>query len=387
MNTYIKDTYKDLHTRTLLHGYNGMTKLEKERVFNVLKYLSDGKCVINLVDRFKNSDKLRKEFVELIKKSNNYDELKESINGCETDECLMAHAILSFHIDPKSLLMLTTAIHTRVKPLDEGKNAWFDNFSLNAFLYQLTTFVYNDYDDNSDDSIFSISRNKELIKKDKTLRNPQSLLYNLGNLYRTFLEFGIGTKEEIYKLSNKQATEYLDKLVEKYPYFTYQCHGCDCFEIESKTCKISDIYDFSNRYPNTIVGGILNTETYRSGRGQHWVALLFLNCTSYLICSQAGNYNSFHDGGVLIGELNKYGFAEHYNKISIQKDSSNCGLFSLLSNLMAINNLDEINSKGEKGSLDIRKIVDEIGVNAKGINSKGIFKLKENLIGWMSMLE
>ena len=386
MNTYIKDTYVDLHTRTLLHGYEGMTNLEKERVFNVLKYLSTKNISFNGAERFKGSNKLRKEFTDLISKSNSYDELKNSINGCETDECLMAHAILSFHIDPKSLLMLTTAIHTRVKPLNEGKNAWFDNFSLNAFLYQLTTFIYNDYDNNNDDSVFSINKPEGLIKNDKKISNPQSLLYNLGNLYRTFLEFRIGTKEEIYNLTNEEALTCLDKLVDKYPYFTYQCHGCDCFELESKTCRIRDIYEFTKRYPKTLVGGILNTETYRSGRGQHWVALLFLDCTSYLICSQAGNYNSFHDNNILINELNKYGFAEHYNKICIQKDNSNCGLFSLLSNLVAIINLDEINLSNQNNGLSTKKIVEEIGVNGKGINSKGIFKLKENLIGWIVKL-
>ena len=392
MDTYVNDTYVDLQTRTLLHDHNGMTKDEKEKTFKVLKYLAtQKKPLINNVDIFAGADKLRSEFTKCVNESESYDDLKNKIRGCSTDECLMAHAILSFHIEPKSLLMITTSIHTRAKPLNEGKNAWFDNFTLNSYLYQLSTFVYSDYDNNTDSSIFSITKPKNLINKNYSLSNPQSLLYNLGNLYRTFINFEIGSKEEIYKLNNGEATKKLDELVEKYPYFTYQCHGCDCFDINSKTCTLKDIREFTNRYPNTLVGGILNTETYRSGRGQHWMALLFLNGTAYLFCSQGSNFTSFHDNSNLVKQLNSLGFAELYNPQTIQKDNSNCGLFSVLSNLSAIENLDRLNSNlnlsGKDRMLDVTEIVKDIGTNANGYTKGGIYKLKESLIGWMSLLK
>lgn len=428
MKTYIKDTYINLKTKTLLHSFSGMTELEKKRVYSVLKYISNTNHINETPDHVYNdikiegSDNLKNELTKVINESKTYDEIKNKIEGCVTDECLMAHAIIAYHIEPKSLLMLTTAIHTRVKPmLSEGKDGWFDNFSLNSYLYQLTTFVYSDYDKNDDDSVYSVSKpikikNKtinnsadksivgpedkknrppvqgglsfnifgsgsNLINKSQKLNNPQSLLYNLGNLYRTFVEFNIGRKHDIDSMNNNKATEYLDKLVEKYPYFTFQCHGCDCFELSSKTCTIFDIVQFMKRYPRTLVGGILNTETYRSGRGQHWVAVLFLNSTVYLICSQAGNFNDFNDGGNLIKQFNKYGLAQQYNKIRIQNDNSNCGLYSTLSNLFAIIELDRINKTGER-FLNLNNIVENIGEDARNINKKGIYKLKEVLIGW-----
>lgn len=403
MKSYIKDTYVNLKTRTLLHGCSGMSEGEKKSVYNVLKYLAcREKPIFKYESQTDGGDFISADLTKVIKNSKTYDEIKNQIDGCMTDECLMAHAILAYHIDPKSLLMLTTAIHTRVKPMiDGGKDGWFDNFSLNSYLYQLTTFVYQDHDDN-DDSTYSITKPKSnLINPTQTLDNPQDLLYHLGNLYRCFKEFGIATKEEIYQLSNDEATNKLDKLIEKYPYYTYQCHGCDVFNIKDRSCNIKDIFQFCKRYPHTIIGGILNTETYASGRGQHWVCLLFRDSTAYLLCSQAGDFNSFHDGGDLIKQLNTYGFAQKYNGETIQKDNSNCGLYSTLFNLMALMQLDEIN-KGKTNmegglkikfknfdtnnnqipKLNITKIVKQIGTNAKGINDKGIYQLKKRLIDW-----
>lgn len=382
--TYINDTYTNLNTRTLLHDSNGMTKIEKEKIYKILDFLaSQPKLLYNCEDKYIFIPELRKKMISLIKSKNNYDDIKNSIKDCKTDECFMAHVLLCFHAIPKALLMISTSIHTRVRPmLEEGKTGWFDNFSLNAYLYQLTTVVYSEYDDNSDDSMFSINKPKLLIKNEKKISNPKSLLYNLGNLYRCFFEFNISHEDEIMRLSNEEALNYLDKLVEKYPYFTYQCHGCDCFELSSKTCTIQDISEFSKRYPNTLIGGILNTETYSSGKGQHWMAVLFLNSQVYLICSQGGDFNSFHDKNRLNSQLNKFGFGKQYNSTIIQNDSSNCGLYSVLSNLMALIQLNNLNKLEKDIFLNIAEIVDNIGNDAKKLNKKGIYKLKERLIGW-----
>lgn len=391
--SYIKDTYINLKTRTLLHDYNGMSEIEKEKIFKILSYLANLPTLLyNQPDKYSFVPEMRQKIISTIKHSKKYDDIKSSIINCTSDECLMAHMLLTFHAIPKSLLMITTSIHTRVKPMiEEGKDAWFDNFSLNAYLYQLTTIVYSDFDDNNDTSVFSINKPLLLINKNKTITNPKSLLYNLGNLYRCFLEFEIPSKEKIDCLSNIEALNYLDKLVEKYPYFTYQCHGCDCFDMSSKTCSIRDISEFSKRYPNTLIGGILNTETYASGKGQHWMAMLFLNSQVYLICSQASNFDSLHDGGKLVKQLNQFGFGKQYNPKTIQHDSSNCGLYSVLSNLMAIIQLNDINTNtstikfegsNSKTLLNIAEIINDIGNDAKKINKKGIYKLKERLIGW-----
>jgi hypothetical protein len=246
----------------------------------------------------------------------------------------------------------------------------------------------------------------DLINESNKLTNPNDLLFHLGNLYRCFKEFGIGTKEEIYKLSHEEAVSKLDDLNEKYPYYTYQCHGCDVFDISDRSCSISDIKEFCDRYPNSIVGGILNTETYASGKGQHWVCLLFRDSTVYLMCSQAGDFSSFHDQGKLLKQLTQFGFGQKYNSETIQKDGSNCGLYSTLFNLVSIIQLDKINNKtigqnmnGGKlirkhsetvvmntaskiPKLDISEIVKQIGINAEIMHSQGIFQLKNKLIGW-----
>ena len=408
IKSYIKDTYVNLKTRTLLHDHNGMSNGEKQCVYNVLKYLATrDKPIFNHESQYNGGNFITSDLTKIIKSSSNYDEIKNKIEGCKTDECLMAHAILAYHIDPKSLLMLTTAIHTRVKPmLNDGKNGWFDNFSLNSYLYQLTTFVYEDFEDN-DSSTYTIAKPKTtLINESKKLTNPNDLLFHLGNLYRCFKEFDIGTKEEIYKLSNEEAMSKLDQLNKKYPYYTYQCHGCDVFDISDRSCSIKDIKEFCERYPNSIVGGILNTETYASGRGQHWVCLLFRDSTAYLMCSQAGDFNSFHDQGKLLKQLNQYGFGQKYNSETIQKDNSNCGLYSTLFNLVSIIQLDKLNNKivgqnmnggklirkqsetvvtnntYEIPKLNISEIVKQIGINAEIMHSQGIFQLKNKLIGW-----
>ena len=409
MKSYVKDTYVDLKTRTLLHGFSGMTEGEKNSVYNVLRYLAcKEKPIIKHEFQAEGGDFIARDLSKVIKSSKTYDEIKKQIDGCKTDECLLAHAILAYHVDPKSLLLLTTAIHTRVKPmLDGGRDGWFDNFSLNSYLYQLTTFVYQDYDDN-DKATYSISKpNSPLVKEEFKLEHPQDLLFHLGNLYRCFKEFGIASREEIYNLSNEEATNKLDHLIKKYPYFTYQCHGCDFFKYADRSCTIKDIFQFTKRYPNTLIGGILNTETYESGRGQHWVCLLFRDSTAYLLCSQSGNFDSFHDNNKLnlVSELNKYGFAQRHNPETIQKDNSNCGLYSTLFNLVALMQLDELN-KGKKFNmngglkvkfknnqqnrdststipkLNISEIVKQIGINAKNMNSKGIYQLKKRLIDW-----
>ena len=143
MKSYVKDTYVNLKTRTLLHDCNGMSNGEKQSVYNVLKYLAcREKSIFNYEYQVEGGDHIKDDLTKVIKSSKTYDEIKKQIDGCKTDECLLAHAILAYHIDPKSLLLLTTAIHTRVRPmLDSGKDGWFDNFSLNSYLYQLTTFV------------------------------------------------------------------------------------------------------------------------------------------------------------------------------------------------------------------------------------------------------
>jgi len=425
MESLIIDDFKDYNTSTLL-GSTSPTPLEKERIFKVFEYLANTQTPNitvpqseTLANMIRNISKTNGSYSE------KYDLLKGKIHGCVSNECLLLHVAKIYGLYPKSLLMDTIAIHSRIKKLDT-KDTWFDNFSLNNFLLQLTTIVYSDYDKSNDPFVKSVpfssqslsggnldyeneinydeirnsvykyelnvksisgggdntntfnqqskSLNDVLVNTQEKLTNPRQLLFHLGNNYRCFHEFGI-TAEKVE--SDEKAVEFLDKLVMKYPYFTGCTHGCDVFtpNYRDKSVSIKDISEFCKRYPKTIVGYILNTQTYASGKGQHWVALLFKNFTCYMICSQACTFSSFHESS-LIPDLNKCGFAREWNNITIQYDHSSCGLYSVLANLCFI-----LNGAGNRKP-DIKKIVEMIGKEGKNINSDGIYVIKKKLAGY-----
>ena len=563
MKSWFVDDFDNYNTCTIL-GSKQPTDLEKERIFKVIEYIATN-SVPNIAVEY--SNKFHNIVMEIARQNisyiEKYNSLKSKIEGCETNECLLMHVAKTYGLTPKSLLMETIAIHSRIKKLDH-KDAWFDNFSLNSFLLQLTTIVYSEYDDNkdkfvksitfndktpSDSTIKSKSKNENLsggdskseghmgtivpkefnfeedssdtfgnenmrnviynlemigiknknqkfdrlttalsggnlnlefypnsknlsqfvskylksksiesiksgsvktksegpmgtyvpktnllksgsktktkltkpfypnlenlsqfiskylkletikskkstkstkstkskllggestnqskINKSVKLTNPMQLLFHLGNNYRTFIEFGT-TADKIK--DNDKATELLDKLVEKYPYYTGCTHGCDVFtsDFRDKSVSIYDIHEFCQRYPFSIVGYILNTKTYKSGKGQHWMALLFKSDNVYLICSQASGFNAFEEK-TLEQDLEKCGFSKEWNTKTIQIDHSSCGLYSVLSNLSFIMN------GGGTRKPDIKKIVDMIGKEAKGINEEGIYTIKQKLAGF-----
>ena len=453
MNSWFNDDLEDYKTMTLL-GSKQPTELEKQIIFRVLKFVSQ---------RFKPT---RPEFHQLLLESNSYDDLKSKIKDCKTNECLLMHAGITYGLESKHLLMDTIAIHSRIKHLD-SKEAWFDNFSLNSFLLQLTTVVYDKYDNSDDNFVKSIpmpsktnfinkpaltggkfektefinllggdevenirdttysliygddmieteikqlsdeldeiyekslnateisggisendyitldtqiggSNENIFINYDKQISHPKELLFHLGNEYRIFTNFGKISED----VTNSEALEMLDKLNEKYPYYTGCTHGCDVFTpmFKLKSVSIEDIKEFTDRYPLSIVGYILNTKTYKSGKGQHWVAMIFKNGKCYLICSQANNFNCFEEK-TLLNDLTNAHFEMFHNPDSIQKDSCNCGLFSALANLSFLINCNGFTEP------NIKTVVDYIGVNAKNINENGIFVIKKVLAGWNS---
>lgn len=471
MKSKFIDDYVEYDTTSLLCSKTP-TKLEKGRIVLVLKYLVNHyksspfsnsefhKLASKVLDNVNfietNSKELslttelnqthrtktKNKDVETIELSKYYDELKSKIDGCNSNECLLLHAATTYGLTPKSLLMDTIAIHSRVKKLN-NKDEWFDNFTLNSYLLQLSTIVYSEYDESTNDEfIKSIefkpksgnltggttkhkpnlsvnvnqlihsmlvkhktktmlgglnstdinqthktksnepnqssivkSNSQTKVKHNTKLSNPKELLYHLGNEYRTFIEFGL-TKNEYQTLDDTKITEMLDKLVDKYPYFTGLTHGCDVFtsNYRDKSVSINDIKEFCSRYPTSIVGYILNTETYASGRGQHWVSLIFKNQSCYLICSQGSEFSCFKEP-TLAKEI-KSNFATDYNTKTIQFDSSSCGLYSVLVNLVSILLC------GGTRDFDIRAIIDKIGLNAKNINLDGIYAIKKKICGY-----
>lgn len=402
----MRDTYFDLKTTTLLRHSVKLTKREQEIVLKILKYLAKT-C----------NNKEAAHFKECVLSSNNWDELREKMyeeakNHAEKDdnltldnlseEYIIVQAALNFHLQPNSLLLYCMSIHFRVKP-NNNKEEWLDNFSLNNFLYQLTTVTYVDNsdkktDDKTDDKYeddptmltieATFEDESECINKKVKLTNPKRLLLELGNKYRIFNEFGEKAYETIINddISDIQATNYLDKLVVKYPYYTYGCHGCDGFGSCMLATTLKDIYEFTSRYPHVVVGGILNSKTYASGKGEHWTANMFINKQCYLMCSFGSSFNSLYlkdSKTAFLDKLIDIGFGMKYNGVKIQEDSCNCGVYSILFNLLTLIKLKtKNNNNGSSAVVDIPSVINAIGKNGCKINNKGIYNIKEMVIGW-----
>ena len=141
--------------------------------------------------------------------------------------------------------------------------------------------------------------------------------------------------------------------------------------------SINEITKFLERYPSARVGYILNTATYRSGRGQHWVALELTKGKAKLICSQNSDFDVFDDGGRLMSALSKNMYGMEHNDRNIQRDNYACGTYAFIS-------LMELLRFG-----DIKKAVDSIGVNMEAFGKcvgkeSSADKVRENIVGWMS---
>ena len=326
---------------------------------------------INKHDLKSFDEKYKNEYIQF------YDDLKSQIKGCKSIECLLLHIATCYGLYTNSLLMNTIAIHSRVKHLVHDKE-WMDNYRLNNFLLQLTTIVYHDYDSYSDSFIKSVYYDLEskticeedMINKDEKITNPKTLLTFLGNKYRIFMEIG---KENVE--TDEEALKILDKLVLKYPYFTGCAHGCDVFKYKHLSPTIKDISEFMKRYPKTIVGYVLNTSTYASGNGRHWVALIFKESEVHLFCSQGGDFSCFDDPD-LMKDINSCCITTINSSVTIQTDNCNCGIYAVLANLICV-----LYCSGNQ-KMSNKHLIEHIGKDARKLNKSGIFKIKEKLCGY-----
>lgn len=152
---------------------------------------------------------------------------------------------------------------------------------------------------------------------------------------------------------NLSAEQICDECYLHYPYFFGGSHGCDVFKTYL-TLSLEELTKFFKRYPSAKVGYILNTATYESGRGEHWIALELSKGKARLICSQASDFSAFHDNGELDLTLRRLMYGQEYNMERIQADGYSCGIFSALSlyELLMTNSIDKavqrIGNNGEK---------------------------------------
>lgn len=176
-------------------------------------------------------------------------------------------------------------------------------------------------------------------------------------------------------LNNYSDREVTDRCYKQFPFYFGGAHGCDVFDYPNMSLSIDEITQFLNRYPSARVGYILNTSTYSSGHGQHWVALELTKGKARLICSQKGTFNGFNDGGNLVRQLESHHYQTEYNNRNIQTDNYACGTYAFIS-------LMELLRFG-----DIKKAVDTIGVNMESLGKEigktsSADKVRENLVGW-----
>ena len=169
----------------------------------------------------------------------------------------------------------------------------------------------------------------------------------------------------------------IDEAYKHYPFYFGGAHGCDVFDISNMSLSLNEITEFLNRYPSARVGYILNTATYKSGHGEHWVALELTHGKARLICSQQSDFSVFHDGGKLRNTLRSLGYGEEWNNKEIQTENYGCGTYAFISlmELLRFGNID--------------KAVNAIGVNmenlGKDVNkTSNVDIVREKLVGFTS---
>ena len=252
------------------------------------------------------------------------------------------------------------------------KNQWFDNYRLNAYgnVYNLT--MYKRYVESIPDSaenneslkhIYDVDIECVDINKNIEIQPALATKFKnklIGSLRTHIIKHGlIPDAKNISSMMSvkdlpvmKQLTDLqvCDECYKNYPFYYGGCHGCDCFSL-GLTPSIAELKLFIDRYPSARIGFILNTATYRSGKGEHWMAMMLMKDRALLMCSQQGTFNDFHDGGELKDALEENGFKLECNDVKIQFDNHSCGMQSVIA-------LMEMLRFG-----DIKKASDAIGVN------------------------
>lgn len=157
-------------------------------------------------------------------------------------------------------------------------------------------------------------------------------------------------------IENKTPKQICDEAYLRYPFMYCGAHGCDVFS-STMSMTVEEIDVFLKRYPSAHVGYILNTATYASGRGEHWVAVDITRGYVKLVCSQASDFSVFNDQS-FVQAFERLGYKFEWNKKSIQRDHSSCGMFSAMSLMMML-----------RFNGDIEKTVDAIGSDMKTLGA------------------
>lgn len=378
----IVDTFKNYNTNNILFGKK-ITNYAKVVIMEVIKFYQSR--------NIKGNTDVKRNIINFLNKvlkdkDINYDKLMLKFHA-ESNECLLAYMLIAFQNEELDLMLRTTYTFGRVLPLN-SITEWFDNYRLNSYCNGLNMVQYRSYDSKY---TYAVDYDCQPINNNVEINYDRVLKFLVGSLRafiidRELYPERIEKKEQHYAhavqqggnnsddiassllhgivdgnlnenafsvpFTKKTPKEICDTCYKRYPFFFGGSHGCDVFDMSNLSLSLEEIKQFLDRYPSARVGYILNTATYRSGNGEHWVALELTKGKAKLICSQQSDFSAFKDSGRLNQELQRLGFGEEWNTKELQKDDHSCGMFS------AISLLKLLQYRG-----DIEKAVNSIGVN------------------------
>ena len=289
--------------------------------------------------------------------------------GAESSfECLMSYLLTGFmsgfQTDPMKLLMYT---YGRALPLD-GAHEWMDNFRINNLGYPMNMFVWGKYDNETNFSVHQ--QEPEPINTSVELPNYERVYNYIVTPFRGII------------IHNEQGIAYDDyKAMCDACYLRYPCcfcgaHGCDVYDIKDMSLSVEEITQVIHRYPSWHIQYVLNTATYASHNGTHWVALELTAGHAKLICSQGSSFGCFADNGKLANSLSTCGFRHQWNNFGVQRDGYNCGIFSPIALYMLLIHDGDITKAVKEG-------IGENGVNIHGTDNSAsnINEVRKKLIG------
>lgn len=349
--------FKNVKSKLFLRPRTGLTQNDKNLIIECVKFM-----IKNNINSGKNKDILK----YITENCNDYDTLKQKLNA-ETDEKVLAYLLKAFQcgtaysIKPHNyngLMYQLARIYARTTPLN-NQEEWLSNFTISSPLYALSFIVWQPLDNNIDYSKIGSPQPVNYSEKIDFKKWKEYIVTDLKELIIKMNFFNNFTIKPIIKaIREKQPVtqeiyaqcvgkeehlthstlltltdeEVCDIAYYIYPFFSGGCHGCDFYDATSISLNLDEYHDAFKRYPSMTVGLVLNLDKYSQG-GSHWVCLQLTEYKVKLLCSAGSSFTAFHDNGELANKLQNLRWSTIYNTQIIQHDNSQCGVFSVLSNI------------------------------------------------------
>ena len=310
----IKNKIIDDNTITANYVLGGKEVPEeaKQLLPEVIKYYFERNLVSPSTETQKNVIKTVQSLPEIT-----YESLYTAF-GADSFDTLLAYLLIGFmtqtYEDP---LKQFTYTYGRTPPLKADKE-WLDNFRINNLGQPLNMLVWRKFDTNNNYSVH--------IHSSQPIN--ESAQINYKKVYELLVTPLRGIiLHKLHNIAYDNYKEMCDACYNRFAYCYCGAHGCDVFDTPM-SLTVMELREVLNRYTSWCIGYVLNTATYASHSGVHWVAFELINQSALLICSQASGFECFQDGGKLFNTLPKFGFTLQNNDAIVQYDKYNCGVFS-----------------------------------------------------------